>query len=709
MILVGLDTETHLISTGNVLPQMVCFQVASRNSVGKIEAEIFRYTDPKALGMLRALLKNEDVHFACTNSAYDTGVITKNWPELIPLLWDALEAGRVHDIALMEKLLLISTTGDIGYEKLPDGSPGKLEFHQTDLEKRWLGVDRSDQKEGDDVWRLRYSELEGIPVKDWPEAAVKYAKEDAVGVLMVAELLFEKATARGHGSMVTEAFQAAVAHPLMLATARGVTPDQARVDQLDATLSELLSPEKMRILYDEGLLTPPVPERDQVRKKKDKATGETTLVPVISKETGLPKRVRAKAEKKNMEPIKRYIAAACAHYGVPVKKTTTGEVCTDADVKQLLANKGDPVVEALHKRDKVIKLQSTYLPLLRNEHGVVHFGFNPLVTSGRTSSRGSSLYASGNGQNQPRNEGELSTRECIVAREGFCLLSVDYSAQELASVGQTTYSLFGKSQHFEKINEGRDPHAWLGTQIAKMLDGDFRKVCSEKKLTSDQAYDAFLAMGKSKDPELQKFFSHYRRFAKPTGLGYPGGLGAKTFVDFARMTYGVVVDQQTAEKLREAWFRTYPEMRKYFRWVNQQADPKNAGKYAYTSPLGMYRAGCGFTEAANGMAMQTPSAEGAKIALLKLGRELEDPTQRSILIDSFLVNFIHDEVIVEIPRDDKMHERAMRVSEVMISSMNLVMPDVTIRTEACLTDRWYKGAKPVYDASGRLQIWSPEK
>ena len=34
-------------------------------------------------------------------------------------------------------------------------------------------------------WRLRYAQLDGVPVDDWPEAAARYAIEDSEHAVMV--------------------------------------------------------------------------------------------------------------------------------------------------------------------------------------------------------------------------------------------------------------------------------------------------------------------------------------------------------------------------------------------------------------------------------------------------------------------------------------------------------------------------------------------
>ena len=218
-MLIAFDTETYLMSTGNVIPKPVCLQFSSRNDQGDVETEVLLRDDPRACGILRGALESSDYHLTGANIAFDMTVVCNQWPELIPLVFDAYEDERIHDIQLMDKLLCISTTGKLDFYPLPSGGMGKLSFSQAAMEERWLGVDRSADKKGEDVWRLRYSELDNIPVSEWPEDALRYAREDTIGALLLHEHIIDKATESGHGSICTEGLHAAVGFCLRLGTA----------------------------------------------------------------------------------------------------------------------------------------------------------------------------------------------------------------------------------------------------------------------------------------------------------------------------------------------------------------------------------------------------------------------------------------------------------------------------------------------------------
>ena len=73
------------------------------------------------------------------------------------------------------------------------------------------------------------------------------------------------------------------------------------------------------------------------------------------------------------------------------------------------------------------------------------------------------------------------------------------------------------------------------------------------------------------------------------------------------------------------------------------------------------------------------------------------------------VAFIHDETIneIKITNPQQMSEEVGHVEELMIKGMTKVIPDVAIRTESVLMDRWYKEAEPIHNEQGFLLKWDP--
>jgi DNA polymerase I-like protein with 3'-5' exonuclease and polymerase domains len=91
------------------------------------------------------------------------------------------------------------------------------------------------------------------------------------------------------------------------------------------------------------------------------------------------------------------------------------------------------------------------------------------------------------------------------------------------------------------------------------------------------------------------------------------------------------------------------------------------------------------------------AADGAKLGLWKLWRA-----------GYRVVNFVHDEVLVEVPTDSNLLAHAGRIRQLMIEGMREVVPDIRVDVEYAACDRWYKNAKPVFDGAGtELRLWQP--
>jgi len=226
----------------------------------------------------------------------------------------------------------------------------------------------------------------------------------------------------------------------------------------------------------------------------------------------------------------------------------------------------------------------------------------------------------------------------------------------------------------------------------------------------------WVSMDREGTPTFADFYAHYRKFAKPTGLGYPGGLGPKTFVAYAKATYGVSVDLETAYKLRDIWKTAFPEMALYLDHVSKRCFDPNFGAelkededgkeyrkqyYAYDTPLGMHRAKTDFCACANGQALQSSSAEGALLATSEVMREIRNGEESPLAdVDGVpMVRptiFIHDELFGEIRDDEYLTVRMERMQEIMKSCMECITPNVRAGTEACIMNRWSKKAFPYY-------------
>lgn len=718
---IGFDFETFQIQPDFIAPPPVCLTLSFRdeyvatthladlpattlvrwNEQHAVVEMLIGNDHPETFGIVLARLASDpEIVLVGANASYDSVVALYDDPlRLVKPLFDAYEAGRIHDVQIREKLFRLSTTGNLESMTMPNGHKVALNYGLADLEKRHLGIDRTDEKEDEDSWRLRYSELDGVPATEYPGDAVDYAMADATGALLVWERQNATTEDRLHGSMVTHELQAAADFCLFLMTAHGLMTDQEQVGRLTKALDGVLSPENHKPLYEAGLLVPAT-EEAAIMTKSGKPSYHRT-----GPKKGQVRMKQAQPEKARNKKIQEYVETLCKAAGLAAPLTDKGSVKIDADTIQQIKHL-DPhgLLEIYATRQEHLKMRSTYEKVLTGNE-TVWPGYNVLVSTGRTSSkgfkRGRELYPSCNIQNIPRMErGNLNVRACFRARPGKLLCSIDFSALELCAFAQITYNLFGYSVHRDKINAGYDLHAFLGAQLAAALDPEFREVVTETGIESDvdAIYQAFMALKKCEDPELEGLFKHYRTFAKPTGLGYPGGLGADKFIEFARKTYGVIIeDREQAVALKNLWIKTYPEADAYLKgWVPTQTDERNRedeqGGFCYLSPLGMFRANSNYCATANGKALQTPSAEGAKLAIIDCLRRCVDPSRNDPLFGSMLWAYVHDEIIFEFD-EDRAAELGPYASKLMCDAMSVVMPDVKLTAEPSYMRRWLKGAE----------------
>lgn len=162
------------------------------------------------------------------------------------------------------------------------------------------------------------------------------------------------------------------------------------------------------------------------------------------------------------------------------------------------------------------KILKDYVPNLRearieNEDGTYRdipltLNPNPVLETGRVS-------YSGYVQLYPRKPGywDLDTktyvpsiRECLEARDGFVLGSIDYDSGELISHAQSLLWLVGHSKLAEALNSGMKIHNLLGASMIGMPYEEFNKRMLEK------------------DPRCKGA----RQAAKPGNFGLNGGMGA---------------------------------------------------------------------------------------------------------------------------------------------------------------------------------------
>lgn len=189
-VAIAFDTETHLITDGVRYPPLVCASIAVLQPDGTIAGELL--DKGQALAAFVAILQDPSRVMVCVNGAFDLGVMavfaSRGGVDLMSLIFDALDAGRIFDVQIAEELHHIGI-GSLGDDPR---TGAKLRDPETDEICRYrlsvvvdLVLGRTNAKDRDE-WRLRYAELDGIPLSMWPSNAREYPIDDAANTLETA-------------------------------------------------------------------------------------------------------------------------------------------------------------------------------------------------------------------------------------------------------------------------------------------------------------------------------------------------------------------------------------------------------------------------------------------------------------------------------------------------------------------------------------------
>lgn len=654
------DTETHAIRPGLLAPPLVCVswyhadpvEVPSNGPLPTIEQGGLDLAELGTCIVEERLLHSTD-RIVGHNIAYDMAVLAARRPELLPAIFAAYDAGRVSDTGIREKLIKLAV-GDFTTD-MASGSKRQTKFSMAEIFRRRFNIDLSADKDNPDAWRLRYNELDGVPLDQWPEEAKAYALGDAerTYLLWCAQAGDTySGVVDAEGLVTNEQEQAAAAFCLHLMGCWGVKTDGAAVEALAAKLT------------------------GSVARVKDALTG--TLI-------------RAKDGSKDTKLLKKWIEDAYAGAGLAPPTTEKGATSTAketllaAPVEGQPLVHGQPVLQALASISADEHNHNTYIPAFRaGALTPINAGWNCLVESGRTS------CWSPNWQNLPRVGGY---RECVVPRPGWVFINADYSTIELCALAQVCLDQFGYSEMARALQAGRDLHLEMA---ADLLD-----------ITYEQAYE------RRKDADVKE----KRQMAKALNFGFPGGLGAETLTTWAWATYRVKFGDTPEEATAAArgykarWLKRWPEMRQFFDMVSS-ATSATGGQFTLEQPKsGRLRGGTGYCDGCNSY-FQGLAADGAKAAMFYLSQECYTGTsalwhgdEPSPLFGARLSMFVHDEFIGEAP-EEFAPAAAERLAEVMRLGMALYLPDIPIIAKPVLMRRWYKDAEPVY-VDGVLVPWEP--
>lgn len=683
--LYGFDVETYPIQPGEPAPTLVCLSWAAPSGATGL------LTAAEGVAWFRAALES-GASLIAHHARFDVCVMLRADPTLLPLVFEALNAGRIHCTMIREQLLRIAK-----------GKSLKVGLSLADLVVQYrAGRDRRAGKRRADAWRIRYNELEHLPVTDWPVAARDYAIEDAVDALAVAFAqqiqgcsaveaegedwpMFYDETHPHCGSVINEPAQVQAAVAMYLMSMYGVRTDADAVRALREDLEakrESLRPQ----LVAAGLL-------------RANGTKDTTA---------LKRRILGRAAASHglvvSDDLTSHEAVAwLAEQGVRVPTTDKGDVKTGQEILEVIE---DDAVAALVEYDALGKSLGTFVPVL--ERGVerpITASFGALVASGRGSCSNPNL------QNLPRSGGE---RRCFVARRGKVYVAVDYSTLELRAWAQRCINLGIESRMAEvmRTRDARGEYMDVHLMFAASMLGWEYEFAAE-------------AMRGAHGKEQKALIKQMRGVAKPLNFGAPVGMGAPKLKESAKNSYGVDFDALgiDAEATLAHWKACWPEAPRYFNFVSDQLQdtgevsrydrvlsdgtvevverPKMRGSFRLQRS-GRIRGRCGFTDGAN-YGFQGLAADGAKAALWAATQEcFNDPT--SPLFGARIWNFVHDELIIEVD-EARASAAADRLHDIMVEQMVPFIPDVPVLCEVTVMTRWDKAAESKRQDDGTWSVW----
>lgn len=343
----AIDFETYLISDEMPIPKPVCLSYYDGKQAGLlIGAE-------KIEPYLQTLLSSGKMVIA-QNAKFEALVIYKYFPSCREALWSAIEAGHFFCTALYQKLL-------DNLELWSAKQKGKLSkrYSLAGLARLYLDKDLSDSKNNPDAWRLRYNELDGVPIGQWPEEAKSYAIMDSVYAYQIAEHQFNQEKIY-YKNVVEEDFA------LNLMASTGVLVDKSRVEILEKEVLDKIQPYR-DYLVDKGFMV------------YDEKTGK----------------------------YKKEIKALQTHIGAVIKNpiiTAKGAIKYGKDQleKYYIENPEDNILKTFMEMAEYEKLLTAFIKRLKLVNTVMRTQYQPFCSTSRTSSSSTAAYPSCNLQQMPR-------------------------------------------------------------------------------------------------------------------------------------------------------------------------------------------------------------------------------------------------------------------------------------------------------------------
>ncbi len=642
--MISIDYETYLIGNESIFPKPVCLSAFNGS-------ETFLFNRVEARDYLAKELQTNLDCIIAHNAVFECGVTIHHFPELAQLTFDALDNNLIYCTKINEALCNVQRQKKIHNLSL------------AGLVQHYFNKDISASK-GEDAWRLRYSELDGINISDWPKEAVDYAIDDSIWAYKICQ----------KQKLIDQSLALKSAVYLNLMGTEGFNIDKDRVLLLEQEIWEYLNP-RYDFLVKEGFC-------DYIAKQRQ--------------------------PRKQVKKLKEYVESL----GVDLMYTEKGATATSGDALSFYqTQQDDPILKAFSELSKYEKIMTSYINKLKETDPKMYSQYNTTLNTGRTSSSASKFFASCNIQNIPRVVEGVSydVRNCFIPRPGFKIVSIDYSALELCSAAHQLYKTLGYSYMRDMLNEGDspvDPHSKLAASRRGISYEEFMKHKSGKYKEDRQkakplnlsfpggvGYDTMRYL-MSKD-NIKTYFKTLEKSTRKKDLEFYLYRLAQPDLRIKRLNkkeYALVQDELVL--MKRDLFKMYPELEQFLKETHNKFltgktrhVKNNFGEWE-EEPMYMYnthgfkRDWCTYTALCNGFLMQTPSAVGAQRATNKVCRTFYDDP------NIFPQAFIHDEIVLEI-REGRF-DLSEQAASIMIEEMQLELPSVRISVEESWSDWWQK-------------------
>lgn len=685
MNIFSFDIETALIKPGNYRPKVVCLSYYDGKNSGVLSPDDGR-------NILIDKLKDKETLIIAHNASFDIRGMINQYPELWPLFYDAFEDQRVQCTQIRQRLKNIADGFKAGAGGVGLAALCKRYFDKN-LEKPafpYIKANKDKKKSFEDVCEMQdyidfctavetqnYNMLprprsKGIRTTkttppDFPECDLS----TPFGRLLAMKefhgswrLLFEEL---GDLKIISEWPEDALQYALEDAEycyevwyeqerwakseAYEWNPECANQTAWDYVIGEMQA-NGMKV--DREYLK----RLDSLLEKSQNSTIDRLI------ECKIVSRNKKGEVKANTSVIKSLVEKNWRGPG-PVPVTEKGSTKYGAEVVE---NCDGEELGLYTQYKKLEKDRNTYVKAFL-KYGIIHARFTTMgCETGRTSCSNPNL------QNVPSKPG---LREAFVPRPGNVFIACDYSSMELRTWAQASLKMLGVSTlaQLYKSDKNADPHLMLSASL------------------SGVSFEEAKRLKKEGDNQIKE----NRKLAKIANFGFPGGLGARGFVNYAK-GYGVVLTQDQSHRLRNAWLDKWKEARPYLAMISKI--DKSGMKYIHSLFTNRKRGDYIYTSAANHF-FQALASDCIKMAIWNI--HVATKTKGHILEDCIPVSLIHDEIIVEVP-ESKHEECGLEVQRIMEESADYFCTDVPCVAIADCMDRWTKGSHERIDKVFKVDV-----